>query len=171
MLWYFNWIQSRFTSPDLIWTLTYFWPLGIYQQASTMAICIDLMHYHAFIHFFSASMGQVYEEHKDEDGFLYIAYSGENTFGRCWNRHLHLFSCFHGYCVLFTVTDHLIFQFRQIFSLLKTLLDWNFSCFDFVLKEDFLQLTVLLAYHPFYLLNVCWCQCYFYLVIGVKALV
>ena len=30
---------------------------------------------------FSASMGQVYEEHKDEDGFLYIAYSGENTFG------------------------------------------------------------------------------------------
>ncbi|KAJ8302792.1 hypothetical protein KUTeg_019188 [Tegillarca granosa] len=29
----------------------------------------------------SASMGQVYEEHKDEDGFLYIAYSGENTFG------------------------------------------------------------------------------------------
>ncbi|WAR13390.1 GBRL2-like protein [Mya arenaria] len=31
----------------------------------------------------SASMGQVYEEHKDEDGFLYIAYSGENTFGHC----------------------------------------------------------------------------------------
>ncbi|CAH1779711.1 unnamed protein product [Owenia fusiformis] len=29
----------------------------------------------------SASMGQIYEEHKDEDGFLYIAYSGENTFG------------------------------------------------------------------------------------------
>ena len=29
----------------------------------------------------SASMGQVYEEHKDDDGFLYIAYSGENTFG------------------------------------------------------------------------------------------
>jgi len=29
----------------------------------------------------SAAMGQVYEEHKDEDGFLYIAYSGENTFG------------------------------------------------------------------------------------------
>ena len=28
-------------------------------------------------------MGQVYEEHKDEDGFLYIAYSAENTFG-CW---------------------------------------------------------------------------------------
>lgn len=29
----------------------------------------------------SASMGQIYEEQKDEDGFLYIAYSGENTFG------------------------------------------------------------------------------------------
>ncbi|ELT96858.1 hypothetical protein CAPTEDRAFT_224511 [Capitella teleta] len=29
----------------------------------------------------SASMGQIYEEHQDEDGFLYIAYSGENTFG------------------------------------------------------------------------------------------
>ena len=30
---------------------------------------------------FSAPMGQIYEENKDEDGFLYIAYSGENTFG------------------------------------------------------------------------------------------
>ena len=26
-------------------------------------------------------MGQIYEDHRDEDGFLYIAYSGENTFG------------------------------------------------------------------------------------------
>lgn len=26
-------------------------------------------------------MGSIYEENKDEDGFLYIAYSGENTFG------------------------------------------------------------------------------------------
>ena len=30
---------------------------------------------------FSANMGAIYEEHKDEDGFLYVAYSGENTFG------------------------------------------------------------------------------------------
>ena len=30
---------------------------------------------------YSAPMGQIYEENKDEDGFLYIAYSGENTFG------------------------------------------------------------------------------------------
>lgn len=30
----------------------------------------------------SASMGQIYQEHRDDDGFLYIAYSGENTFGQ-----------------------------------------------------------------------------------------
>jgi GABA(A) receptor-associated protein len=29
----------------------------------------------------AAMMATVYEEHKDEDGFLYITYSGENTFG------------------------------------------------------------------------------------------
>lgn len=29
----------------------------------------------------SASMGTIYAEHKDEDGFVYFAYSGENTFG------------------------------------------------------------------------------------------
>lgn len=26
-------------------------------------------------------MGQLYDKEKDEDGFLYVAYSGENTFG------------------------------------------------------------------------------------------
>jgi len=26
-------------------------------------------------------MSAIYEERKDEDGFLYITYSGENTFG------------------------------------------------------------------------------------------
>lgn len=26
-------------------------------------------------------MSQVYQEHKDKDGFLYVTYSGENTFG------------------------------------------------------------------------------------------
>lgn len=31
----------------------------------------------------SATMGQIYQEHRDSDGFLYIAYSGESTFG--WN--------------------------------------------------------------------------------------
>lgn len=29
----------------------------------------------------AALMSSVYEEHKDEDGFLYVLYSGENTFG------------------------------------------------------------------------------------------
>ena len=29
----------------------------------------------------SALVSSIYEEHADEDGFLYIVYSGENTFG------------------------------------------------------------------------------------------
>ncbi|XP_020577493.1 autophagy-related protein 8C-like [Phalaenopsis equestris] len=29
----------------------------------------------------AAIMSAIYEENKDEDGFLYMAYSGENTFG------------------------------------------------------------------------------------------
>ena len=29
----------------------------------------------------AALMSAIYEEHKEEDGFLYITYSGENTFG------------------------------------------------------------------------------------------
>lgn len=29
----------------------------------------------------SITMGELYEQEKDEDGFLYMAYSGENTFG------------------------------------------------------------------------------------------
>ncbi|CAK7204593.1 ubiquitin-like protein atg8 [Sporothrix eucalyptigena] len=29
----------------------------------------------------AALMSSIYEEHQDEDGFLYIEYSGENTFG------------------------------------------------------------------------------------------
>lgn len=30
-------------------------------------------------------MSAIYEENKDEDGFLYMTYSGENTFGSCWS--------------------------------------------------------------------------------------
>lgn len=29
----------------------------------------------------AALISDVYSEHKDEDGFLYLTYSGENTFG------------------------------------------------------------------------------------------
>eukprot|EP01134_Creolimax_fragrantissima_P000715 CFRG0715T1 len=29
----------------------------------------------------SSALATIYEEHKDEDGFLYVTYSGENTFG------------------------------------------------------------------------------------------
>ena len=29
----------------------------------------------------AAMMSSIYDEHKDEDGFLYFTYSGENTFG------------------------------------------------------------------------------------------
>jgi len=29
----------------------------------------------------AALMSQIYKEHKDEDGFLYVTYSGESTFG------------------------------------------------------------------------------------------
>lgn len=29
----------------------------------------------------AALMSTIYEEHKDKDGFLYVLYSGENTFG------------------------------------------------------------------------------------------
>ncbi|KAF5096812.1 hypothetical protein D0Z03_001543 [Geotrichum reessii] len=33
----------------------------------------------------AALMSTIYEEHKDPDGFLYITYSGENTFGLAAN--------------------------------------------------------------------------------------
>merc|ERR1712096_374204 len=29
----------------------------------------------------TATLGEIYSNHKDDDGFLYVAYSGENTFG------------------------------------------------------------------------------------------
>ena len=31
--------------------------------------------------FCSSLMGELYTQHKDEDGFIYVMYSGENTFG------------------------------------------------------------------------------------------
>ncbi|KAG2435899.1 hypothetical protein HXX76_007094 [Chlamydomonas incerta] len=38
----------------------------------------------------AALMSSIYEDHKDEDGFLYITYSGENTFGGCGVEELQL---------------------------------------------------------------------------------
>jgi len=35
----------------------------------------------------SAVIGDIYNRNKDEDGFLYVAYSGESTFGNCeWSK-------------------------------------------------------------------------------------
>jgi hypothetical protein len=35
----------------------------------------------SFVWLAAAMMSSIYEEHKDEDGFLYFTYSGENTHG------------------------------------------------------------------------------------------
>uniref|UniRef100_A0AAY4DST6 Autophagy-related protein n=2 Tax=Denticeps clupeoides TaxID=299321 RepID=A0AAY4DST6_9TELE len=40
----------------------------------------------------SITMGQLYEKEKDDDGFLYVAYSGENTFGILEILGLHLWT-------------------------------------------------------------------------------
>ena len=34
----------------------------------------------------SAVISSLYQDHRNEDGFLYIAYSGENAFGSCHNH-------------------------------------------------------------------------------------
>ncbi len=35
----------------------------------------------SFVWLVVAMMSSIYEEHKDEDGFFYFTYNGENTFG------------------------------------------------------------------------------------------
>lgn len=42
--------------------------------------CCELMD-GVFLGYAAAMMSSIYDEHKDEDGFLYFTYSGENTFG------------------------------------------------------------------------------------------
>lgn len=37
--------------------------------------------YFCFVFFAGAILSAIYDEKKDEDGFLYVTYSGENTFG------------------------------------------------------------------------------------------
>lgn len=49
-------------------------------------------------------MGVIYEEYKDEDGFLYIVYSGENIFGMWFCVNLFL-RCFLFYFYLFCLGD------------------------------------------------------------------
>ena len=39
------------------------------------------MEFPLLLAFSGAIMSAIYEEKKDEDGFLYVTYSGENTFG------------------------------------------------------------------------------------------
>ena len=49
-----------------------------------MSACIMICrftHYARHSYLTAALMSTVYEEQKDEDGFLYIQYSGESTFG------------------------------------------------------------------------------------------
>ena len=78
-------------------------------------------------------MGQIYEDHRDDDGFLYIAYSGENTFGasleqRDWCYYLieesHPFCC-----IIFNISDILpltiIFNISEILPL--TILNANIN--------------------------------------------
>jgi len=36
----------------------------------------------------NALMNQIYDEHRDEDGFLYITYAPESTFGSCFESEL-----------------------------------------------------------------------------------
>jgi GABA(A) receptor-associated protein len=46
------------------------------------ALCmLSLLLIPSFVWLAAAMMSSIYEEHKDEDGFLYFTYSGENTFG------------------------------------------------------------------------------------------
>ncbi|KAH9788411.1 Autophagy-related protein 8f [Citrus sinensis] len=40
-----------------------------------------LSQYLKYFYFAGAIMSTIYDEKKDEDGFLYVTYSGENTFG------------------------------------------------------------------------------------------
>ena len=47
----------------------------------TLPLLADSKRANSFLGFAGAIMSAIYEEKKDEDGFLYVTYSGENTFG------------------------------------------------------------------------------------------
>lgn len=46
----------------------------------------------------SATMGEIYADNKDDDSYLYIAYSGENVFG--WKKYIRLDVCLY-VCLIF----------------------------------------------------------------------
>jgi GABA(A) receptor-associated protein len=47
-----------------------------------LALCMFfLLLIPSFVWLAATMMSSIYEEHKDEDGFFYFTYSGENTFG------------------------------------------------------------------------------------------
>jgi GABA(A) receptor-associated protein len=65
-------------------------PTGIYWTNVAVNSPLPIFHLHARFALFSllccyfdsaSLMSAIYEENKDEDGFLYMTYSGENTFG------------------------------------------------------------------------------------------
>lgn len=47
----------------------------------TYFLWLFIIYIHLFTSLTAAMMSAIYEENKDEDGFLYMTYSGENTFG------------------------------------------------------------------------------------------
>lgn len=79
------------------------WDRWMYDQTS---ISVDVKwigrDMHVFQHvvfilfYYSATMGQIDEQHRDEDGFLYVACSCENTFGQ-WPIVILRFTC-HSAC-------------------------------------------------------------------------
>ncbi|XP_011845502.1 PREDICTED: gamma-aminobutyric acid receptor-associated protein-like 2 isoform X1 [Mandrillus leucophaeus] len=74
--------QSRIISTQQVLTPEVFL-LNSYPQAILFLLKPGLQFSMIFFCFSlsSLTMGQLYEKEKDEDGFLYVAYSGENTFG------------------------------------------------------------------------------------------
>jgi len=57
-------------------------PTGAYRVSSrSKAMSLSCTAYNLLLLLSAALMSSIYEDHKDEDGFLYVTYSGENTFG------------------------------------------------------------------------------------------
>ena len=58
-------------------------PTGACRVSSrSKAMLLSCTAYNLQLLLSAALMSSIYEDHKDDDGFLYVTYSGENTFGR-----------------------------------------------------------------------------------------